>query len=103
VISSGPVDCAKSCWRLSRPATCSGCDGPIRRDWQDAGRLPELVVEAWRRGLISTRHAGDLIGADIADFERRMKVLGMRQENGAEPVAGLALREMQTLVVIPVR
>ena len=26
----------------------------LRRDWYDAGRLPQLAVEAWRRGLVST-------------------------------------------------
>jgi hypothetical protein len=48
-----------------------------------------LAIEAWRRGLISTGRAGELIGADITGFRRRMKVLGIRQEDGAEPVIGV--------------
>lgn len=62
----------------------------LRRDPLDAGRLPELTVEAWRRGLIATGRAADLLGTDIADFRRRMKILGIRQENDEVPLVGVA-------------
>jgi hypothetical protein len=65
----------------------------LRRDWFDAGRLPQLAVEAWRRGLISTGRAADLLRTDIADFRRRMNVLGIRQEaDESEPLIGIASR-----------
>jgi hypothetical protein len=62
----------------------------LRRDPLDAGRLPELTVEAWRRGLIGTGRAAELLGTDIADFRRRMKIQGIRQETDGVPLVGVA-------------
>jgi Zn-dependent peptidase ImmA (M78 family) len=65
----------------------------LRRDRYDAGRLRELAIEAWRRGLVSTSRAADLTRTDIADFRRRMKVMGIKQQDDETvPLVGAATR-----------
>lgn len=59
---------------------------------QVEGRLPSLATEAWRRGLISTGRAADILGMDVGDFRDLMQLLGETQEAEA-PLVGAAAKQ----------
>ena len=63
----------------------------FRRDPSLGARLPTLAVEAWRKGLISTGRAADLLGLDIQTFRERMRVIGEQPEDET-PLLGAASR-----------
>ena len=52
----------------------------LRRQEYLSTRLPALAIQAWRRGLISTGRAADLLDLDIATFKDLMHDLGEFQE-----------------------
>ncbi len=52
----------------------------LRRDNNVGARFDSLVTEAWRRGLITTGRAADLLGLDIEAFRTRMQATGIEPE-----------------------
>jgi Zn-dependent peptidase ImmA (M78 family)/DNA-binding XRE family transcriptional regulator len=62
----------------------------FRRDRSLGTRLPALAVEAWRRGLISTGRAADILDLDIQTFRQRMRTIGEQLEQAQEPLLGAA-------------
>lgn len=55
-----------------------------------AGRLEVLAIEAWRRGLIGTGRAAELLRKDIAEFRETMAVSGEHQETEDHGLLGAA-------------
>lgn len=52
----------------------------FRAEEQVGLRLFALAKQAWRRGLISTGRAADILGVDIVTFRKSMRALGEEQE-----------------------
>lgn len=66
----------------------------LRRERQIGTRLRPLTAEAWRRGLITTGRAADLLDLDVFAFRRLMAALGEEQEIGDDlPLVGAAAEE----------
>lgn len=57
-------------------------------------RLRSLAIKAWKKGLISTGRAAELLDLDIQDFRRRMTEIGEAQEASPDDIRlGAASRE----------
>lgn len=63
----------------------------LRRQKYMSTRLPILAIDGWRRGLITTGRAADLLDQDIAEFKTLMSDLGeVREVPSDEPLLGAA-------------
>ena len=63
----------------------------LRRQEYISTRLPILAIDGWRRGLITTGRAADLLDQDIAEFKMLMSDLGeVREIPSDEPLLGAA-------------
>jgi Zn-dependent peptidase ImmA (M78 family)/transcriptional regulator with XRE-family HTH domain len=51
----------------------------IREPRRIGTRFDALVIEAWKRGIITTGRAADLLGENIEGFQQRMRTLGEEQ------------------------
>lgn len=56
-------------------------------------RFDALVTEAWKRGIVTTGRAADLLGEDIESFQQRMRTLGEERVPDEDlPLVGAAAR-----------
>ncbi|HEX7120683.1 MAG TPA: XRE family transcriptional regulator [Longimicrobiales bacterium] len=63
----------------------------LRRDNNVGARFGSLVTEAWRRGLITTGRAADLLGLDVDSYRSRMWATGVELESTEDvPLLGAA-------------
>lgn len=62
----------------------------FRRERKDSSRMNALVTEAWRRGLITTGRAADLIDTDVETFRQRMQDQGEHVEPTEGELLGAA-------------
>jgi Zn-dependent peptidase ImmA (M78 family)/DNA-binding XRE family transcriptional regulator len=75
--------------RFSVTATARALGVELRVPEEIGSQLNGLAVEAWRRGLISTGRAAELLGLDLQTFRERTEQIGVRQELEEEvPIVG---------------
>lgn len=72
--------------RFSVTATAKALGLELRAPEEIGGYLNELAVEAWRRGLISTGRAAELLDLDIQIYRERMRQIGVQQETDEDSV-----------------
>jgi Zn-dependent peptidase ImmA (M78 family)/DNA-binding XRE family transcriptional regulator len=62
----------------------------LREQYNLGARLHGLAIKAWRRGLITSGRAADLLGLDVQTFKERMREIGEQVELTDDELLGAA-------------
>lgn len=60
----------------------------LRTEFDLSTRPTDLTIRAWRRGLITTGRAADLLGIDVQEFRQKMADIGEEVETADEFLIG---------------